>query len=106
MPVVSNAYRGCRIRPAHLASVPEEGPDLIKRPTDGKGLKLYLWLFDVAKAGDVCPSNLTIAERFAFESPASSSRLLIALEHMGLIEVERRASSRRVFVRELQRWTA
>lgn len=68
--------------------------------------RLYLWLFDCCKYGERAPGNLVIAERFGFRSANSAVRHLKFLESTGLIRIERRGNNRRIWVGELQRWTA
>lgn len=80
------------------------------RPSEDKSVpverRLYLWLFALCKAGEKAPKNNDIAERFGFASSSTAARHIQFLESTGLIEVERFHTSRRIFVRELQQWTA
>lgn len=102
-----NAYRGC---PSPSPLPPPAKPEPEHRShaplPDGTGLKLYLWLFDCAKNGLPAPKNQEIVDRYGASSVATGTRLIQTLESTGLIEVERGHMSRRIFVRELQRWTA
>jgi DNA-binding MarR family transcriptional regulator len=61
-------------------------------------MALYEWLQSAAFAGELCPGNGDIADRFDLQTPGQGTEMIKALEGMGLIEVERLTAARVVTI--------